>query len=107
MEKRILEILKNHRGLNRAITGKELAMLIGDPDDRHIRVGIRELIASGIPIASSTKLPYGYYITETLQEANAYMQSLRNRLIEDALRRRDFKRAIVKSFNGAGQIRMF
>jgi len=107
MEERILEILKNHRGLNRAITGRELARIIGESDDRHIRSDIRELRAQGFPIASSTKLPYGYFIVETLQEANDFMQQLKNRLIENALTRRDFKRAIAKSFNGAGQIKMF
>lgn len=102
----LLEILKLHKGRDRAITAKELVRIL-KVEDRVIRKEIREFIAEGVPVASSTKLPFGYYIVETIQEANEYMQSLRNRLIEDALRRRDFKRAVAKSFDGAGQLRMF
>ena len=107
MEKRLLEILKLHKGREKAITGKELARILSEPEDRKIRSTSRDLIASGVPIASSVSFPFGYYIAETMTEANVYMQQLRNRLIEDALRRRDFKRAVAKSFDGAGQIKMF
>jgi predicted HTH transcriptional regulator len=103
---RILEILKLHRGHDRAITAKELTKFTGI-DDRAIRQEIRKLIAQGYPIASNLTRPYGYYIINTIQEAKEYMQQLRNRLIEDALRRRDFKRAVAKSFDGAGQTKMF
>lgn len=103
----LLEILRLHKGRDRAITGKDLAKILGETDDRHIRSQIRDLIASGVPIASSVSFPYGYYIVETMKEATDYMQSLRNRLIEDALRRRDFKRAVAKSFDGSGQLKMF
>lgn len=106
MEELLLKILKFHKGRERAITGKELARMLGDSDDRHIRTEIRKLIVQGFPIASSVKLPYGYYIIETIQEATEYMQGLRNRLIKNALRRRDFKRAVAKSFNGGGQLKM-
>ena len=106
MEERILEILKLHRGRDHAITAKELTKYTGK-EDRAIRMEIRDLIAQGYPIASGLTRPYGYYIANTIQEAKDYMQQLRNRLIEDALRRRDFKRAVAKSFDGAGQIKMF
>ena len=103
----LLEILKLHRGRCNPITGKELAEILNEPEDRYIRSRIRDLIASGVPIASSVTFPFGYYIVETIAEANNYMQNLRDRLIENALRRRDFKRAVAKSFNGAGQLKMF
>lgn len=112
MEERLLDILKIHRGRNRAITAKELSLLVyGDSSEnpqRHLRLKIRDLIAEGYPIASVTsgKTP-GYFIVETLAEASEYAQSLRERLIEDALRRRDFKRAVAKSFDGSGQLKMF
>lgn len=102
----VLGTLRFHKGKDRAITAKELVRYTGK-EDRAIRIEIRGLIAQGIPVASSLKPPYGYYIANTIQEAKDYMQQLRNRLIEDALRRRDFKRAIAKSFDGAGQIKMF
>jgi len=54
---------------------------------------IRDLIEEGYPIASSTgKLP-GFFIADTPEEVKDYAQSLRDRLIEDARRRRDFIRA--------------
>ncbi|MCJ7829345.1 MAG: hypothetical protein MUP81_06365 [Dehalococcoidia bacterium] len=102
----VLDTLKFHKGKDRAITAKELVRYTGK-DDRAIRIEIRELIAQGIPVASNLKPPYGYYIANTIQEAKEYMQQLRNRLIQDALRRRDFKRAVAKSFNGSGQLKMF
>jgi predicted DNA-binding transcriptional regulator YafY len=99
----LLTILQLHRGKRRAITGKELAQLLGDTDDRPIRKEIRRLIAEGHPIASSTEKPFGYFIADSIQEAEAYMLSLRSRLIEDALRRRDFKKA-AKSLNKEKQL---
>jgi len=80
-------------GLSRAITGRLLASRLGLKDDRLIRMAIRELIADGLPIASSVQKPYGYFIIETPEEAEAYMAVIKSRLVEDAYRRRDFKRA--------------
>ena len=80
-------------GRKNARTGKELAKLLGFTDDRLIRIAIRELIAEGLPIASSVQQPYGYYIAISYQEAQEYMRVLRSRLVEDAYRRRDFKLA--------------
>jgi len=102
----LLAILKLHRGRDQAITAKELARFLNE-EDRTIRKEIRALISQGAPIASTTQFPYGYFLTETMVEAHEYMQSLRNRLIEDALRRRDFKRAVAKAFDGSGQLKMF
>lgn len=88
----VLDTLRFHRGENRAITAKELTRYTGK-DDRAIRIEIRGLIAQGIPVASNLRPPYGYYIASTIQEAKDYMQQLRNRLIEDARRHRDFRLA--------------
>lgn len=86
-------ILQRHEGRDRAITGRELASIVGHKDDRQVRLIIRELITDGLPIASSTEAPAGYFIVATRQEAEQYAASIRNRLIEDAIRRRDFRRA--------------
>jgi len=80
-------------GKENAITGKSLARILGFRDDRVIRQAIRELIADRVPIASSVNPPYGYYIASSPDEATEYMKVLRSRLVEDAYRRRDFKRA--------------
>lgn len=100
----LLTILQLHRGKHRAITGKELAQLLGEPGDRLIRKEIRGLIAEGYPIAASTEKPYGYFIADSIQEAEEYMLSLRRRLIEDALRRRDFKKAAAKALSKEKQL---
>ena len=61
--------------------------------ERRVRLIIRELIKS-YAIASTTEAPAGYFIAVTREEVNQYAQSLRNRLIEDAKRRRDFLRSV-------------
>ena len=86
-------VLLRHEGRNRAITGRELATIVGHRDDRQVRMAIRELITGGLPVASSTEAPAGYFLVATRQEAEEYALSIRRRLIEDALRRRDFRRA--------------
>jgi len=103
----LLLILKRHRGEANAITGRELATKFGHNNDRGIRLIIRDLIASGLPIASSTGSPKGYFIVETQQEALDYMGELRNRLIENAIRRRDFKRAYSQYLQREVQGRIF
>lgn len=90
---RLKGVLLRHEGKNRAITGRELATIVGHRDDRQVRLAIRELITDGLPVASSTESPAGYFIVATRQEAENYAASIRSRLIEDALRRRDFRRA--------------
>ena len=86
-------ILLRHEGHLRAIPGRELASMVGHHDDRQVRLAIRDLIADGLPVASSTEAPAGYFIVVTRQEAEQYALSVRSRLIENALRRRDFRRA--------------
>ena len=89
----VKSILRSHRGRANPITGRELAGLLGQRDDRQVRLAIRQLIAAGEPIASATESPPGYYLVQTPTEAREYMAELRGRLKEDALRRRDFRRA--------------
>lgn len=87
----ILSLLRH--GKENAITGRELARVLGFPNDRFIRIQIRELIAQGKPIAASIGDPPGYYLASNLQEAQEYINDMRSRLINDAYRIRDFKRA--------------
>jgi len=86
-------ILQRHEGRNRAVTGKELTKMLGHRDDREIRQIIRELIKDGLPVASTTRPPAGYFLITSYQEAREYANSIKGRLIEDARRRRDFRRA--------------
>ncbi len=94
----IKEKLIRHLGKGRqgALTGKTLAYLFesdSDGQDRHLRMIIGELIEEGYPIASTTESPAGFFIAQTAQEVKRYAQTLRSRLIKDAVRRRDFLRA--------------
>ena len=85
-----------HLGHARALPGQLLASRLGFKDARRIRRAIRELSADGLPIASSVKKPHGFFIAATKQEIESYMAVIKSRLVEDAYRRRDFKRASFK-----------
>lgn len=67
--------------------------MLGYNNDRQVRLIIRDLITDGLPIASSTESPPGYFLITTYDEARQYAESMKGRLIEDAVRRRDFRRA--------------
>lgn len=108
-------ILERHIGRDRAIPGRELAKMLGHHDDRQIRLSIRELIKDGLPIAAATerkenglkKLPAGYFLASTWEEARAYAEGEKSRLIEIALRRRDFNRGAALYLKPAEQRRLF
>jgi len=80
-------------GKENARTGKELAKILGSKDDRPVRLVIRDLIAEGLPVASSVTPPFGFFIVNSLDEVKDYMRVLKGRLVQDAYRRRDFKLA--------------
>lgn len=85
-------ILFKHEGYSNPITAKELSAIL-QQDERRIRLIIRDLITDGLPIASSTQHPPGYFLVTNFYEARKYADSIKGRLIEDALRRRDFNRS--------------
>lgn len=94
-------------GKEKARTGDSLARLLGYKGDREVRMAIRELIADGLPVASSVTPPYyGFYIANTIDEANDYLRVMRKRLVKDAYRRRDFKLA-ARNILQPGQLGLF
>jgi predicted MarR family transcription regulator len=99
-------ILLRHESRERAVTGRELAVMLRQRDDRQIRQLIRELIAEGLPVASSTGKESGYFIAVTREEVREYAESVKGRLINDALRRQDFKRAATLYLAPARQERL-
>ncbi len=101
----IKNVLMRHEGRGRAITARELASLVGS-NDRAVRLAIRELIADGVPVASSTENPGGYFMVTSWQEAREYADSIKGRVIEDALRRRDFRRSAALYLKPATQERL-
>ena len=84
------------RGRENSLTGIQLAAMVGSDrlgKDRTFRLLVLELIEEGYPIASTNVRPAGYFMADTPEEVKIYAQSLRSRLIKDAIRRRDFLRA--------------
>jgi hypothetical protein len=105
-KQQVSQILSHHEGRAQAITARELARVVGD-NERSVRLAIRDLIAEGLPIASATMEPQGFFLVLTKQEADEYMGNLRSRLKEIAIRRWDFRRAAVLSISGSVQRRLF
>jgi len=100
----VMRILQ--RGRSKAIPGRVIAQRLGFKDDRQIRLVIRELIAEGYPVAAAVQPPMGYFLVESVAEAKEYQEGLKGRLIEDALRLRDFKRGAGKHLAKATQGRL-
>ncbi|MDP2729614.1 MAG: hypothetical protein Q8O55_03945 [Dehalococcoidales bacterium] len=111
LQGKLKSILQYHEGPAQAITASELARMCGT-SDRSIRLAIRELIRgngdghNGLPVASSTENPPGYFIPTRRSQGEQYAASIRSRLIEDALRRRDYRRAADEWFTPAEQGRL-
>jgi len=95
LEAQLKAVFRRHEGHDRAITSQNIQRLTG-AGDRLIRRTIRQLITDGMPVASSTESPYGYFLVATRQEAEYYAESIKGRLIEDAKRRRDFRIAAAR-----------
>lgn len=92
LKSQLKHTLSNHVGSYNPITAKELSNSL-KKDERLIRLLIRELISDGIPVASNTQPPPGYFLISNFHEARRYADSIKSRLIEDALRRRDFNKS--------------
>jgi hypothetical protein len=86
------------KGRRNAVRGKDLARQFGQPDDRKIRLVIRELISEGVPVASAVFEPMGFYIVANEHEAADYIRVLKERIKENTARLRDFEKA-ASQFN--------
>lgn len=80
-------------GKSNALSGRILAQRLGFKNDRQIRLAIREIIASGVPIISSVHPPYGYYIADSPDEVVEHLGELRHRALEVLGRYKDLKLA--------------
>ena len=91
MKNRILDILCTEAtGSSLAIRARTLAARLCLPE-RELRALIRELIADGHPVASSTQPPYGFFMATTAMERQRYVAQLKSRMAELAARLRDFE----------------
>lgn len=92
-------------GRENALTGQTMARMLDLPDDRKIRLVIRELIHEGYPIASAVSgSPKGYFIVKNTQEATDYIVAMTARIREDAKRLEDFRRAAKLKGARCGQL---
>ncbi len=105
LKSRLKYLLQKHEGRGKAITAGELSKLL-KYNERSVRLIIRELITDGMPIASSTEAPAGYFVISNWVEARDYAESIKGRLVEDAIRRRDFNRSAALYLKPAEQPRL-
>jgi hypothetical protein len=96
MKEIILSILQQHQGRNNPITGRELANLLNQNDDRKIRLLIEELIDDGYPIVGATQSPCGYFIAVNIQEVKECTESLKSRAVQIFTRRQKLLRNMLK-----------
>ena len=82
MKERIIQIMQNHIGKEKAITVQQIADLIDHHDSGLTNPSIRSkitecIIDDGIPIGSCSN---GYFIIENETELNEYMINLQSRI---------------------------
>jgi hypothetical protein len=95
-----LEVLK-HLGVgkSKALTGKQLAILLGVKDTRQIRLSIIEIIEfMGIPIIGDATC--GYYIAETTNDGAEACERLMHYLKSTGHHYKVLKRAVFKKLSG-------
>lgn len=109
----ILAILSRRVGNENAITGAALAKQIGlNPrDDRTVQLVILSLIEDGYPIASSVQSkkggpPMGYFLIKSKEEAEIYETVLKSRMVNTAIRRRDFRKAARHWLENSQQLKL-
>jgi len=103
LKNQLREILERRQGRSRAITGRQLANFFNHRDDRTIRMAIRELIADGLPVLSSTEPPAGYFLASTWEELHKASEIMRSRIIEDCRRLKDMKQSVALYLKPAEQ----
>lgn len=110
LKEEVLAILEKHPGRENVIVSYDLAEYVGMPRtraaQRKLQIIIRELRKEGKPILSTCSKPAGYYYAGTWTEVQECLASLRSRLIEDALTRRDIKIGAGLYFTKAERVRM-
>lgn len=91
----VRELLLEHRGSDNPITSREINEIVGLDDIGSFpstRAVIREIVMEDrIPIAGSSQ---GYYVIETEDELEDYIENLENRITNIAERRYGVLRAV-------------
>ena len=95
LERRILEILQDHKGKKKAIRVDDLQVMVGT-STRKIRAVIATLVTEDhIPIASTVHPPYGFYLITTAEEAKECLAQYWSR-VEEVARRAKILADVVK-----------
>lgn len=98
LETQLLAILQEHQGKDQAITVDELQQLI-PISTRKIRAIIARLVTEyRVPVASSTQLPYGFYLITNEAEARHCLHQYWSRVKEVSRRARRLNAAVKERF---------
>jgi len=87
-------ILQRHEGRQQAITSRGLSTLTGYPD-RRVRLVIEELITEGLPVASITEAPAGYFVATSVEEVKECTETLKSRAVHIFRRRQKLIRNVT------------
>lgn len=105
IQAKILEVLQI--GHDNAIRREDLQKRIG-VNERKMRDVIESLRREGYIILVSSNQPWGYYIGQTQEEVDEYINYMRSRIIDEYHVYRSVKNAAKKKFQHEfGQIPMF
>lgn len=94
-EERVWNCLRQAKGIENAITGRQLSSWLGI-NQRRVRATIRSLREKGLPIASSSSGVRGYFIPTTPEEA----EICRRHLLSRASKIMKVVRTLDRSFPG-------
>ena len=101
LKDRIVEILHREAvGAETAVEVRSLAVRAAAPM-REVRAMVAELRLEGVPVASSVRPPYGYFIPATEREASETISQLQSRIREIAKAARGIERGLRAAFPGS------
>lgn len=95
---RVLAVLRQARIDGRHITAADIARQMNYRDERKVRAVIEHLIEQGQTIAASNRDPFGYFLIESVEEAEVYERTLRSRAAKTLKRLANFRRGTERRF---------
>ena len=106
LERRILEILQDHKGKQKAIRVDDLQVMVG-ASTRKIRAVIATLVTDDrIPIASTVHPPYGFYLITNAEEAKECLAQYWSRVEEMAKRAKILADVVREQFGVETQLEL-
>jgi len=106
LERRILEILQDHKGKKKAIRVDDLQVMVGT-STRKIRATIATLVTEDrVPIASTVHPPYGFYIITNAEEAKECLAQYWSRVEEVAKRAKILADVVKEQFGVETQLEL-